>query len=129
MVPKRPTEYQTLVVDELHKMQGSNMPTAYQLDAAPGIRLDTRQFRFTYGTNDVTPNMVQLMGKGSAYRLSHQTETNVYVIDRTTMEPIKGGPFPGFKRGDQILFAIGRSKLTSEKEEFWVSWVGQIEVK
>ncbi len=124
-----PAVYPTLVVDEVHQMHGSNTPTPYQFDGAPGIWLDARQFHFSYGTNAVTPNMVQLMGKGSAYRLSHPMETNVYLIDRTTMEAVKRGPFPGFTKGERVLVAIGRSTLTSEKEDFWVSWVGQLEVR
>jgi len=74
--------------------------------------------------------MVQFVGNGSAYRLSHRVETNIYVIDRTTLEAVRGGPFPGFRSGDHMMFAIGRSTNSSpDKEDFWVSWAGQIDVK
>jgi hypothetical protein len=73
--------------------------------------------------------MVQLIGDKSAYRLSRLTETNIYVIDHTILEAVKGGAFRGFRSGDHVMFAIGRSTRGPEKEDFWVSWVGQIEVK
>ena len=124
-----PAEYPTLIIDEQHQIQGQETSPAYQIAAAAGIRLDTTGFHFTYGTNAVTPNMVQLVGEQSVYRLSQPTETNVYVIDHTTLEAVKGGAFRGFRSGDRVMFAIGRSTRSSEKEDFWVSWAGQIEVK
>jgi len=128
--PSTPTaEYPTLVIDEQHQIRGKETPPAYQIPTAAGIRLDATQFHFTYGTNAVTPNMVQFVGDQSVYRLSRPTETNVYVIDRTTLEAVKGGAFRGFRSGDRVMFAIGRSTRSTEKEDFWVSWAGQIEVK
>jgi hypothetical protein len=124
-----PTEYPTLVIDEQHQMKGSNTPPAYQIGATAGIRIDTTQFHFTYGANAVTPNMVQLIADKSAYRLARLTETNIYVIDHTILEAVKGGTFRGFRSGDHVTFAIGRSTRGPEKEDFWVSWAGQIEVK
>ena len=57
-------------------------------------------------------------------------ETNVYLIDRTTMEAVRGGPFRGFRPGDRMMFAIGRSTNSRpDKEDSWVSWAGQLEVK
>ncbi len=123
------TAYPTLVIDEQHQIRGKDTPPAYQIAASSGIYLDASQFHFTYGTNVVTPNMVQLVENKSAYRLSQPTETNIYVIDHTTLEAVKGAAFRGFQPGDHVMFAIGRSKRGPEKEEFWVSWAGQIEVK
>ena len=124
-----PTEYPTLVLDEQHQIRGSDTPAAYQIAAAAGIRLDATQFHFAYGTNAITPNMVQLVGDGSVYTLSRPTETNIYVIDGTTLEAARGGPFRGFRPGDHMMFAIGRSTNGPDKADFWVSWAGQIEVK
>ena len=128
--PAATSEYPTLIIDEKHQIHGSNTPAAYQITAATGIRLDATQFHFTYGTNAVGPNMVQFVGAGSAYRLARPAETNIYVIDHTTLEAVRGGLFRGFRPGDQIMFAIGLStNSTPDKEDFWVSWAGQIEVK
>ena len=122
-------QYPTLVVDEQHQMTGSNPPPAYQIAAGGGIRLDGTQFHFTYGTNPITPNTVQLVLNHSAYKLSQLAETNLYVIDRTTLEPLRGSSFPGFRSADHAMCMIGRTIKKTEKEEVWVSWVGQIEVK
>jgi hypothetical protein len=128
--PAAPANYPVLLIDEPHQIRDTSAPSAYQISGAAGIRLDATQFHFTYGTNSVTPNMVQFVGDGSVYRLSHRTETNIYLIDRTTLEAARGGPFHGFRPGDHLMFAIGRSTNSSpDKEEFWVSWAGQIEVK
>ena len=55
-------------------------------------------------------------------------ETNVYLIDRTTMEAVRGGLFRGFLPGDRMMIAISRSTNSSpDKEGFWVSWAGQLE--
>jgi len=124
-----PVEYPALVIDEQHRIQSKETPPAYQIGAAAGIRLDATQFHFSYGTNAVTPNMIQFVGDQSVYRLARPTETNIYVIDRTTLERVKGGAFRGFRSGDRVMFAIGRSTRGHEKEDFWVSWTGQIEVK
>ncbi len=124
-----PAEYPTLVIGEQHQIRGKGTPPAYQIAAAAGIRLNATQFRFTYGTNAVTPNMVQFVGDKSVYRLSRPIETNIYVIDHTTLEAVKGGVFRGFRSGDHVMFAIGRLTRGPEKEDFWVSWAGQIEVK
>jgi len=127
--PATRAKYPVLVVDELHQMSGSNPPPAYQIAAGAGIRLDATQFHFTYGTNPITPNTVQLVLNHSAYKVSRLVETNLFVIDRTTLEPVRGGAFPGFRSGDRAMCMIGRSVSKPEKEEVWVSWVGQIEVK
>src|SRR5947208_1293816 len=66
--PGAPVTYPVLVVDEQHQIKGSNPPAAYQIASAAGIRLDATQFHFTYGTNPVTPNMVQFVGGGSVYK-------------------------------------------------------------
>jgi hypothetical protein len=124
-----PSEYPTLVIDEQHQILSKETPPVYQIVAAAGIRLDATQFHFTYGTNAVTPNMVQFVGGQSVYRLARPTETNVYVIDHTTLAAVKGGAFRGFRSGDRVMFAIGRSTRGPDKEDFWVSWAGQIEVK
>ena len=127
-----PAEYPILVIDEQHQMRGKETPPAYQIPAVAGIRVDATHFHFTYGTNPITPNtvqLVQLARKKSHYRLSRLTETNIYVIDHTTLEAVKGGPFRGFRSGDHVMFFIGRSTQGPEKEALWVSWTGQIEVK
>ena len=57
-------------------------------------------------------------------------ETNVYLIDRTTMEAMRGRPFRGFLPGDRMMITIGRLTNSSpDKEGFWVSWAGQLEFK
>ena len=127
-----PAEYPILVIDEKHQMRGKETPPAYQIAATPGIRIDATQFHFTYGTNPVTPNTVQLaqlVPVRSYYKLSRLTETNFYVIDHTTLETVKGESFRGFRSGDRVMFFIGRSTQGPEKESLWVSWTGQIEVK
>ncbi len=125
-----PANYPVLLIDEPHQIQGTNTPAPYQISSTPGIRLDATQFHFTYGTDPITPNMVQFVGGGSVYRLSRRTETNTYVIDGTTLEAVRGATFRGFRPGDHMMFAIGRSTNSSPgKEDFWVSWAGQIEVK
>ncbi len=123
-----PSEYPTLVIDEQHRIRGKETPPAYQIPAAAGIRLDATQFHFTYGKTAVTPNMVQFVGDKSVYRLSRKTEANIYVIDHATLEAVRGGAFRGLRAGDHMMFAIGRSTSSSDKEAFWVSWVGRIEV-
>jgi hypothetical protein len=109
-------KYPTLVIDEQHQLLGNNQPAVYQIDAAAGIRLDVEQFHFTYGTNAITPNMIQFMGDGAVYRLSLPTETPIYVIDDTTLKAELGGPFRGFRSGDRMMFAIGRSTSGPNKE-------------
>lgn len=112
-------------------MQGTNALVPYPIGAASGIRLDTAQFQFKYGTSPVAPNMIQLvLGKSRLYKLSKPTVTNLYVIDRTTMEPLRDEAFRGFHSGDNGILMIGRTMPGSrEKESVAVSWVGKIEVK
>lgn len=73
--------------------------------------------------------MVQLLGKGIGYQLSQPVVTNAYVLDSSTLKPLRSGSFSGFRPGERLLLAIGLSTNGPEKEDFWVSWVGQIEVK
>ena len=128
--PSTPANYPIVVIDEQHQIKGSNTPAGYQIPAGVGIRLDASQFHFTYGTNPVTPNRVQLVGDGAAYRLSQRIETNMYLIDPGTLEAVRGGPFRGFHSGDHMFFAIGRStNNVPDKEDFYVSWAGKLEVK
>jgi hypothetical protein len=125
-----PAGYPTLVVDEQHRIRGSNMPPDYQIVTASGVRLDAANFNFTYGTNALTPNMVMVVLGRSAYKLSVPRETNLYVIDGTTLTPLRGGPFRGFQPGDHAIVAIGRATNNAAgKEDLWVSWVAQISAK
>jgi hypothetical protein len=126
-----PSEYPALIVDQEHQIQGRNTPPSCQIAAAKGIRLDATQFHFSYGTNTIKPNMAQLLFFNSrVYELSSLTETNLYVIDRATLKAVKGGSFAGFHSGDRGMLAIGRTtSRTPEKEDFWVSWVGNFEMK
>jgi hypothetical protein len=122
-------EYPTLVIDEQHRIRGSDPPVSYQIAPAAGIRLDAGQFHFTIGDKPITPNMVQITALGSLYRLTHLAEANNYVIDKTTLDKVRGEPFGGFRRGDKVMFVIGRSTKASDQKDFWISWSGQIEVK
>lgn len=151
-----PPEYPILVIDEEHQIHGgdsnsayeisarlgvpisatnfhfahvSNLPPAYEISATPGIRIDATKFQFTYGTNSFGPNMVQLIGNESLHRLSRETETNFYTVDYYKLETVGGDTFGGFKPGDHITLAIGRSTNTFHNQEFWVMWAGHIEVK
>lgn len=57
-------------------------------------------------------------------------ETDVHLIDRTAMEAVRGGSFREFRPGDRMMFTIGRSTNSRpDKEDFWVSWARQLEVK
>jgi hypothetical protein len=94
--PATPDKYPTLVIDDQHEIKGSNTYAIYQISASPGIRLDASQFHFTFGTNAMTPNMVQFIGSNSVYTLSNLTETNIYVIDSATLETARGPAFQGF---------------------------------
>jgi hypothetical protein len=51
-------------------------------------------------------------------------ETNVYLIDRTTMEAVRGGPFRGFRPGDRMMFAIGRSTNSQRRQDDRI-WSGE----
>jgi hypothetical protein len=150
-----PPEYPILVIDEEHQIHGTNnapyeisarlgvgidatnfhfahganMPPAYQISATAGIRIDATKFHFRDDTNQFNPNMVQLFGNDSLYKLSRETETNFYTLDYYKLETVGGDSFRGFKPGDRITLAIGRSTNTFANHEFWVMWVGQIEVK
>jgi len=149
-----PAEYPVLVIDEEHQFHstndvayeisarigvrldatnfhfahGTNMP-AYQISATPGIQIDAAKFQFGGGTNSFSPNMVQLFGNDSLYRLSRETETNFYTVDYYKLETVGGEPFRGFNRGDHLTLALGRSTNTFHSEEFWIMWMGHIEVK
>jgi hypothetical protein len=125
-LPTAPDNHPTLVIDEQHEINGTNTYATYQISASSGIRLDTTQFHFTFGTNAVTPNMIQFIGSNSVYALSNLTETNICLIDANTMETVRGVAFIGFQPGDNLFFAIGRA---TNSTDFWVSWTGQIEVK
>src|SRR5580698_2160368 len=72
--PTIPDRYSTLVIDEQHEMIGSNSYAVYQINASSGVRLDATQFHFTFGTNVITPNMVQFIGSNSVFALSNPTE-------------------------------------------------------
>ena len=153
--PSPPPEYPILVIDQDHQLHstndlayeisarigvginatnfhfahGTNMAPAYQISAAPGIQIDATKFQFRDGTNPFNPNMVQLFGNESLYRLSRETETNFYTVDYYKLETVGGEPFRGFNRGDHITVALGRSTNTFHSEEFWIMWLGHIEVK
>jgi len=108
--PTDPSQYPTLIVDREHQIQATNKPATYQIGSSAGIRLDATLFHFNYGTTAVAPNMIQVvLGESQIYKLSRPTVTNLYVIDRTTLEPLRGGPFPGFRSGDHGMLAIGRA--------------------
>jgi hypothetical protein len=150
-----PPEYPLLVVDEEHEIRGTNelayrirarlgvgieatnfhfadgaiMPPAYQISATPGIRVDATKIQITDGTNSLSPNMVQLFGNESLYRLASETETNFYAVDYYKLETVGGDSFSGFKPGDHFMLAIGRSTNNFHDHRFWVMWAGHIEVK
>ena len=127
------SEHPTLLIDKQHQMESSILPMEYQIDATAGIRLDTTQFDFIYGTNAITPNMVYFIGADdssrSVYRLSRLTTTNIYVIDGTTLETVSGSAFHGFRSGAYMFVTIGHSTLASDKEKYHPSWTGMILVK
>jgi hypothetical protein len=130
--PARPApqiEYPILVVDEEHQMRGSNLPPAYQISPASGIRLDATQFLFKYGSNALAPNAVQLISTNSLHRLSRETETNFYTIDYYKLETVRGDSFRGFNSGDHVTLVIGRATNTFDAQELWVMWMAQLEVK
>ncbi len=126
-----PSDYPTLIVDREHQVEATNKPSNYEITACAGVRLDATKFQFTYGKDAVTPNMVQLvLDKSHVYKLSSPALTKVCVMDRTTLEELVGGPFPGFRSGDRAVLAIGRAMTeTSGEEAMSVSWVGSIKVK
>jgi hypothetical protein len=124
------TQYPTVVIDEQHQMQGTNTPAIYQIRAGSGIRLETAKFQFKYGTSAATPNMIQVvLGKSQLYKLTNPTVTNLYIIDRTTLKPLRDEAFRGFASGDSGLLMVGRDMSSPEKESVHVSWVGKFEVK
>lgn len=124
-----PSQYPTLVIDPEHQVEASNTPAIYQFGAAPGVRLDAAQFKFAYGTNSITQDMIQVVLDDShIYKLLRPTVTNLYVIDRSTLEPLRGGPFAGFHSGDHGMLAIGRAE-SGKPAAIFVSWVGKFQVK
>jgi hypothetical protein len=127
--PSSTRNYPTLVVDERHLIKGSNKLVPYTIDPVAGIRLNIAHFHFTYGTSNITPDMVQLAGNHSVYGLSRPHVTNIYVIDSSTLQVLRGESFHGFHSGDHLMCAIGRLASSSNPGNFWVSWVGEIDVK
>ncbi len=128
--PADTSEYPTLVVDEIHQFGATNASPAYQVAPGSGIRIETDQFQFKYGTSSVAPNMVQvILGKSRLYKLSRPTETNLYVLDRTTLEPLGPESFSGFHSGDSGMLMIGRTDPKAVgKESVFVLWVANFKV-
>jgi hypothetical protein len=125
------SQYPLLVVDAEHQIQGTNSPATYQFGATKGLRVDAARFQFRYGTSDVAPNMIQVViGKSQLHMLSKATETNFYLIDRSTLKPLRGGQFSGFQTGDVGVIMIGRLMADPvEKVSVAVSWAAKYEVK
>jgi len=129
--PTDTSQYPTLLVDEAHQFQPTNTSATYEFAPASGIRLETGGFQFKYGTSPVSPNMIQvILGKSQLYKLSAPTVTNLYVLDLTTLTPLRGESFSGFRSGDSGMFMIGRTGPGAQgKESVFVSWVGKFQVK
>jgi hypothetical protein len=90
--------YPSLIIDQAHQLQASNNPPAYQFAPTPGIRLETGQFQFKYGTSPMAPHTIQLiLSKSRVYEFSRLPQTNLYVLDGATLEPLRGEPFSGFR--------------------------------
>src|ERR1043166_7148257 len=108
--PAGPSYYPTFLCDETHEFQPTNGYATYEFTPASGIRLETRAFQFRYGTSPVSPNTIQvIVGKSHLYKLATPTVTNLYVLDRTTLTPLRGEAFSGFRSGDSGMFMIGRT--------------------
>jgi hypothetical protein len=129
------SSYSTLVIDEKHRI-GTNWPTLYRVPTSTGIFIDLRQLDFTSPYNNIRlpPDMIQItVGRSNVYTtymLSRHTQTNFYVIDRSTIEPLRGPAFSGFKSGDKLEIHVGRSYPSSGKHEFadvWWSGYAQVE--
>src|SRR5579871_6483418 len=91
--PDSPLNFPTLVIDAAHNMTDSNKPPAYQINATPGIWLDGSHYHFTYGSNDLAPNMVHLIVGKASFRLYWPVPTNIFIISPITMDSIKGEAF------------------------------------
>jgi hypothetical protein len=111
------------------RITDTNKLPVYQISPASGVWLDGSHFHFTYGTNPLVPNMVQMILGKSVYKLYWPVETNIYIINSITMEATEGERFRAFHSGDHADVAIGRWIEGYGKTNFLVSWAGQIDVK
>lgn len=125
------SQYPLLIVDAEHQIQGTNSPVTYQFGAVQGLRLDATRFQFTYGTSAISPNVIQVViGHNQLHMLAKPTETNLYLIDRSTLQPLRGGKFTGFQTGDGGVLMIGRLMTDpADKVSVAVSWAAKFEVK
>jgi hypothetical protein len=124
-LPSDPAKYPILVIDAAHLIG----KVAYDIAPTAGIYLDLSRFKFTYGKSAVVPDEIQVLLDGTHYRLSPSSATRCRV-DGTTVKPIRGGPFPGFRTGSKVIIGIGRSKPEeSDSHAMEASWAGMIRVK
>jgi hypothetical protein len=107
------------------------MATAYKIAASPGIRLNTAQFQFRYGTDPVKPDMIHLVLSNSRiYKLSTPAARDLYVLDRSTLKPMRGEAFSGFKSGDRWMLAIGHvDSENPSANKLNLTWFGRLEVE
>src|SRR5437773_1820083 len=108
-LPSSSASYPTVVVDVPEKPAITNKPPTYLFQSAAGLHLDLNRFLTASNLSSPPPDMLQLVLEPNIYKLSRPQATNVYVLDRTTLETVRGQAFPGFRPGDRAMLGIGHT--------------------
>jgi len=106
----------------------TNVPPVYKFKPAPGIKLDVCRLYAPNDPSNTPPDMIQLVTAAGIYELSEARTSTNYILDSTTLRPLRGPPFPGFSAGDEGSFEIGRTMPETGTGAFHVWWVARFRV-
>ena len=129
-VSSAPRAYPMVVIGEPEKPAITNKPPTYLFQSASGIQLDLNRFLASSNVSALPPDMLQLVLQPNIYKLSRPQTTNFYVLDQTTLETVRGQPFPGFRPGDHAMLGIGHTMPErNDSDSFSVYWVATFQVQ
>ncbi len=118
------SDYPVLATGPNRQTAITNVSPVFKFKAAPGIRLDLREFRAVNDPSTNAPDMVQIVTPSGIYELLQPIVTNNYVLDRNTLKPLRGPAFASFRSGEEGSLHLGHT-IPDKPGAFHVWWVAR----
>ena len=129
--------YPKIILDDkysqIQPVDSKIAPLKYQVASLKGFILDCSGYNFkeiNKLNHDKYPDQIFLISKAGNYSIDLNVRGET-VVDSTTMYNLdrKNMLFPGFTKGDTVVFAIGAFKSNKRKVEMMTFWMARIEIK
>jgi len=119
-----------VTIDDAHDLMKKGGP--YAIGPATELVLEVGGHRFDAGDGGAhgPPDSVHLAHGSSGYYRASWTSGSRVVLNTSSLDPVKGGAFPGFVAGESYLVAVGREEPSADGVlRFAPAWTATVVVE